>query len=188
MENVSRTIKEKLQFLLTDDSKSLRKVFNLSLERLQDNPRAVFVEIENYIKEHKDKIDDFRFEAYIDEVTFKPVLVMHIVPILPIREGMLNSFWGNLANMDIRPFSISEKIETIFQSFAFEFNTPEVRTQLCWMVENVLKMHTAVDFKVVDLTVLNENTTVGIDYNGSITTIKEFLIFLCDNNLISKYE
>lgn len=51
---------------------TINKFFSFNLEDLNDNPEKCLKEIEDYLERHWDKIEDFSFESWIDEETFKP--------------------------------------------------------------------------------------------------------------------
>ena len=53
------------------------KFFNFSMEDLKDNPECV-KEIEDYLETHKDKIENFHIYSWIDEDTFRPIVMLSI--------------------------------------------------------------------------------------------------------------
>jgi hypothetical protein len=183
--NFSKLIKSKLQFLLGEENKTIRKVFVFSVEKIQDDPISVFSEIHDYVELHSDKIEDFHFESYIDENTFAPTLVMHIVPIEEIRKGMINSFWKSVTDLDIRPFTVSKQIEEVANQFIYEFNTPDIRYQMCSIIESLLKAHTTEEFKVTNSVDHSGNVFMMIDHENQLKSPKDFLIFLSRNNLLN---
>jgi hypothetical protein len=183
--NFSKLIKSKLQFLLGEENKTIRKVFVFSVEKIQDDPISVFSEIFDYVELHSDKIEDFHFESYIDENTFAPTLVMHIVPVEEIRKGMINSFWRSVTDLDIRPFTVSKQIEEVANQFIYEFNTPEIRNQMCSIIESLLKAHTTEEFKVANSVDDSGNVYMLIDHENQLKSPKDFLIFLSRNNLLN---
>jgi hypothetical protein len=192
IENISKTLQEKLKFLTTEDNKTIRKVFKIPVAQVQDDPHQIFGEIRNYLREHRDKIEDFRLESYIDPESFSPVIVLHVVPIQEVRKHLINSFWQNLVHLDIRAFLIGENVESIVQSFSFEFNTPEMRAQLCSLIEQLLKSHSSATFAIEDRTT-EENTdqgilNIGATYEGEFMSIEDLVLLLQRKNMLSKHE
>lgn len=180
--SVEKELKSKLEFLLSEKNKTIRKTFKISLTDVQDNPRKVFEEIMEYINEHRDKIDDYEIESYIDD-TFSPIIIVKMIPIQDIRKSLINSFWEKLVNVDVRPYIISKKIEEIFSSFEFEFGSERTMRQLASLVETFLKSYTREDFSIQ---AVNANGTVFLKINhmGRDKSVDEFISFLCDNNLM----
>jgi hypothetical protein len=193
MENISSTLLEKLKFLTTEDNKTIRKVFKISLTQVQDEPYLIFKEIRDYLKEHKDKIEDFRLESYVDTDNFSPVIVLHVIPVQEVRKHLVNSFWEKLAHLDIRPFLIGENVESIVQSFAYEFNTPVMREQLCSIIEQLIKSHSLVstftiEDRTTDQNIDEGNLNIGANYEGVFMSIEDFVFLLQSKNLLSKHE
>ena len=180
-------IKEKLHTLTEDKNKTIRKVFKLSVEEMQDNPRKVYTLIRNYIKQYEDKIEDFWFDSYIEEETFAPILVLHVLPIESIRNHLTNNHWLNVVNLNVIPFIVEEKILEIFQRFTFEFIDLVTRKHIFDLIEQLLKFYTEVKFHIEDNT-SNEHiekeeiSLLVISEYGSMT-LKEFLFFLSEKNM-----
>jgi hypothetical protein len=185
-ENLNQLIKQKLQTLVDDKEKTIRKVFNFSLEELQDNPRKTFATIRSYLRDHADKIEDFWFDSYVDENTFMPVLVLHVLPIETVRNHLINTHWKHIADLNIIPYTIEDNVIKIFNSFMFEFNDYATREQLTSMIEQLIKLYTVVDFRIVDKT--EEDSTLinlAISSEYGETSLNEFLFILADNNKLS---
>lgn len=184
-ENLNQLIKQKLQTLVDDKEKTIRKVFNFSLEELQDNPRKTFTTIRSYLKEHEDRIEDFWFDSYVDENTFMPILVLHILPIESIRNHLINTHWKHIADLNIIPYTIEDNVNKIFNSFTFEFNDYTTRKQLSAMIEQLIKLYTTVDFKIEDRTEEDSAVNLSIASEYGETSLNEFLFILADNNKLS---
>lgn len=185
-ENLNSLIKQKLQKLVDEKDKTIRKVFSFSLEELQDNPRKSFIAIKEYIKEHEDKIEDFWFDSYIDENTFMPMLVLHVLPVESIREHLINTHWSHIANLNVIPYTIEDNVNKIFNSFLFEFNNQTTRKQLASMIEQLIKLYTDTEFRIEDRSDEDSNSvilTVVSEY-GELS-MNEFLFLLADNNKLS---
>jgi hypothetical protein len=185
-ENLNQLIKQKLQTLVDDKEKTIRKVFNFSLEELQDNPRKTFATIRNYLRDHADKIEDFWFDSYVDENTFMPILVLHVLPVETVRNHLINTHWKHIADLNIIPYTIEDNVTKIFNSFLFEFNDYATRTQLSAMIEQLIKLYTVVDFRIVDKTE-EDSTSINLVISSEYgeTSLNEFLFILADNNKLS---
>ena len=107
---------------------TINKLFPFSLEDLQQDPEGCLEVIESYLERHKDKIEDFFFESWMDEVSFTPILMMKMVPVPEIARHLFSS---NLLNV-LLPSSkeseiLRERITNILSKYAFEFNEQEYR-------------------------------------------------------------
>jgi glycine cleavage system regulatory protein len=75
--NIYGKIIERLQ--QSADRPSLYKIFTFSIEDFQDkNDRLM--EIADYLKLHEGKIEDFSIHTWVDSETFKPVLMIQVIP------------------------------------------------------------------------------------------------------------
>jgi hypothetical protein len=133
-----KKIQEKLSEM-QESTPVLRKHFNFSLEKLQDNPEECLGEIENYLEQHSERIEDFSFESYIDEETFAPVLIMKVTPVAPIRNSMTSfDFVGRLFTPQSVASAIRENLEKIFANYLFEMNDKETRLHMSKDMEKAL--------------------------------------------------
>jgi len=84
---------EKLQ----RDSQTLKKFFVFNITDLSDDYEGCIEVIEDYLEQHQDKIKDFSFDTWIDEVTMQPVLMMKIelIPTMSVHLSN-NSILNNL--------------------------------------------------------------------------------------------
>jgi hypothetical protein len=98
---------------------------------------------------------------------------------------MINSFWRSVTDLDIRPFTVSKQIEEVANQFIYEFNTPEIRNQMCSIIESLLKAHTTEEFKVTNSVDDSGNVYMLIDHENQLKSPKDFLIFLSRNNLLN---
>lgn len=136
---------------------TINKFFTFNLEDLQDDPEGCLGEIETYLEKHKDKIEDFFFESWIDEETFKPILMLKIIPSPEIAQHLFSS---NLLNI-LLPSSMEsdllrERITNVLGKYAFEFNDDTTRKSIASDLEFML---TGVE--VIDKTTF-ENIDKGI--------------------------
>jgi viroplasmin and RNaseH domain-containing protein len=79
---------EKLQ--QNASSPTIIKFFTYTIEELQDNPQNLESIVE-YLQKHKDKWESFDIRTWIDEETFKPVIMIEITPIASLRKNINTS-------------------------------------------------------------------------------------------------
>jgi hypothetical protein len=185
--NIDLLIKEKLHVLTEERNKTIRKVFEMSIEEIQDNPRKSYQTIKDYIKQHEDKIEDFWFDSYVDENTFTPMLVLHVLPIASIRDSLINNYWNNIVNLNVIPFVVEDKISEIFQQFIFEFNDFSTRKHLSSMIEQLIKFYTNVEFFIDDDTSKDQSDSgqislIAVSEYGTMP-LNEFLFLLSEKNM-----
>jgi hypothetical protein len=185
--NIDLLIKEKLHALTEERNKTIRKVFEMSIEEIQDNPRKSYQTIKDYIKQHEDKIEDFWFDSYVDENTFTPMLVLHVLPIASIRDSLINNYWNNIVNLNVIPFVVEDKISEIFQQFIFEFNDFSTRKHLSSMIEQLIKFYTNVEFFIDDDTSKDQSDSgqislIAVSEYGTMP-LNEFLFLLSEKNM-----
>ena len=132
----------------------LRKVFFFTIEKLQDDPQECFRQIEEYLTKHEDKIEDFYFENYIDEATFAPILVVHVIPKPEWSHGEPNSVWENLLPDDLKDKMtlLKNDIMEILSSYKFEINDKETREHIVGVLENMISKKHNLDVKIMDRT------------------------------------
>jgi hypothetical protein len=131
---------------MQDKPVELRKVFTFSVEDLQDTPETCSMEIKDYLETHREKIEDFYFESYIDEETFSPVLVMHIIPnaewrgfsLLYRSLMMKNQIFENLVPTKRRVSRIRKELENILNNYLFEFNDEKTRRSMASDIQKIL--------------------------------------------------
>lgn len=192
MDNLRKKLKEKLRDLTSDQNKTIKKTFMFSVEKLQDSPEECFEEIYQYLSTHKDRIEDFWFNSYIDENSFLPTLVINILPQKEIRHHMINNHWEKLVNLAIdndKVNSIIESLEKVFQNFLYEFNTKEIRETIILAIKQILSNRITVDFEIVDFTnesLLDKGSVdIRVIYENKIFTFKDFLNHLSSKNLLN---
>lgn len=110
---------------------TINKFFAFSIEDLRDDPDGCIDAIEEYLERHKDKIESFHFDSWIDEATFTPVLMMRMNPVPAIADHL---FPSNLLNC-LLPSSreadlLRERITNILGKYAFEFNDEGTRIRV----------------------------------------------------------
>jgi hypothetical protein len=138
---------------------TINKFFTFSLEELHDNPEKCLTEIEHYLEKHGDKIDDFTFESWIDEDTFKPILMMKMIPVEELAKHL---FPSNVLNLLLPSSKESEilrnRITSVLSKYAFDFNDDDTRKAIASDLEFVLSGVEILDkttFESVDKGILN---------------------------------
>lgn len=128
--------------------KTLKKFFPFTMEDLTDDYEGCLDVIEEYIERHKDKILDFEFESWIDEVTMTPVLMMkmYLVPTIASHISSL-SVLNNLLPSSTEADILREEISNLYSEYAWEFNDEKTRSDIM----NRLQFKLAVD-KIIDKT------------------------------------
>jgi hypothetical protein len=76
---------EKLQ--QNASSPKITKFFKFSIEELQDNPQNLESIVE-YLQKHQGKWESFDIRTWIDEETFKPVIMIEITPIAELSKHL----------------------------------------------------------------------------------------------------
>lgn len=80
-------IVDKIIEKLKERKPSLYKFFDFTMEELQDNPEHV-LNIVDYLELHKGKYEDFDIHTWIDPETFKPRIMIILLPIQEYRVHM----------------------------------------------------------------------------------------------------
>jgi hypothetical protein len=134
MENIKTEIRdlifkkiEKLQ----REPQTLKKFFVFNNTDLTDDYEGCMEVIEEYLDQHKDKILDFFFETWIDEITMQPVLMLKMKLVPTISSFLLNNkLLNNLLPSSVEGDILREEISEIFNQHAFEFNEGETRKSI----------------------------------------------------------
>jgi len=160
---------------LQTNTPTLKKFFSFNLEDLQDNPEECLKEIEDYLEKHKDKIVDFSFESWIDEETFRPILMMkmYLVESLAMHLYPSNTF-NSLLPSSKEAMLIRERITNMISEYGFEFDTEEVRKVIIEKLKYILG-----GVEIIDLTTF-ENIDNGVHnfivrHEDNEMTLNEYL-------------
>jgi hypothetical protein len=130
----------------------LRKTFSFNMEDLQDKPEICLKEIKDYLDLHGDKIDDFRFESYVDEETFKPMLIMHILLNEEWQKMIVsNGLWENLIPATRKVESLREQVRSVMELYLYEINDATTRKQMAMHIQSVITIP-GKDVEVIDIT------------------------------------
>jgi len=128
--DVKKMIFEKIE-KLQRGPKTLKKFFPFTMEDLVDDYEGCIEVIEDYIDMHKDKLLDFEFESWIDEVTMTPVLMMKMYLVPSISSHLSNmGILNNLLPSSVEADIIREEITNIISEYSFEFNDEKTRSHL----------------------------------------------------------
>jgi hypothetical protein len=154
------------------EEKYIRKVFKFPSVDYQDDPCQLLVEIEDYLVQHYDKIQDFDFESYIDSETMQTVLVLRMYPSKDISKHLQsNQNIDRIANCDARITIIRSGIKRIVESYLYEFNNERTRNEIQHRVSDFIRAQIE-DFpevkcigkeNSVGIFVLERNTYIPID-------------------------
>lgn len=136
---------EKMESLLRGP-KTIKKFFPFTMEDLSDDYEGCIEVIEDFIEMHKDKIIDFQFESWIDELSMSPVLMMKMY-LVPTIEGHLSNI-GHLSNLvpsRVESDIIREEITNIISEYQFEFNDEKTRANLASRLKFKLSVDDVID-------------------------------------------
>jgi hypothetical protein len=155
---VRKLIFDKLEELLNKPA-TLNKFFVFTLYDLKHDSEGCIEVIEDYLEQHKDKIEDFSFESWIDEETFKPILMMKMTPVPELAKhlfpsNILNQLLPSSKESDI----LRNRITNVLEKYAFEFNVEDTRKLIINDIEFVLSGVEVIDkttFENIDKGILN---------------------------------
>jgi len=126
--------------------KTLKKFFPFTMEDLVDDYEGCMEVIEDYIDMHKDKIIDFEFESWIDEVTMTPVIMMKMYLVPTIASHLSNiTYLNNLLPSSVESDIIREDITNIISGYQFEFNDEKTRANLASRLKFKLSVDDVID-------------------------------------------
>ena len=139
--DIRETIFEKIESLQRGP-KTIKKFFPFTIEDLIEDYEGCIEVIEDYIDTHKDKIMDFEFESWIDEVSMTPVLMMKIYLVPTIASHLSNVVYlNNLLPSSVESDIIREEITNIISEYREGFNGEKTRSDLA----NKLRLKLMVD-------------------------------------------
>jgi hypothetical protein len=135
---VRKIIFNKLEELLNKPT-TINKFFVFTLEDLKHDPEGCIEVIEDYIEQHKDKIEDIEFDTWIDEETFSPVVMMRMIPNKELAKYLYSSnVLNNLLPSSVEAHLLRERVTGVFEKFQFEFNEPAIRNSMKQEIEYIL--------------------------------------------------
>jgi hypothetical protein len=135
---IRKIIFNKLEELLNKPT-TINKFFVFTLEDLKHDPEGCIEVIEDYIEQHKDKIEDIEFDTWIDEETFSPVVMMRMIPNKELAKYLYSSnVLNNLLPSSVEAHLLRERVTGVFEKFQFEFNEPSIRNSMKQEIEYIL--------------------------------------------------
>ena len=135
---VKKLIFDKLEALLSKPA-TINKFFVFTLEDLKHDSEGCIEVIENYLEQHKDKIEDIEFDTWIDEATFSPVVMMRMIPNKELGRYLhITNVLNSLLPSSIEAHLLRERVTGVFEKFQFEFNEPSIRNNMKQEIEYIL--------------------------------------------------
>lgn len=160
--------------------KFLKKFFTFTMEDLADDHEGCIEVIESYIEMHKDKIMDFEFESWIDEVSMTPVLMMKMYLVPTIASHLSNiSYLNNLLPSSVEADIIREEITNIISEYQWDFNDKETRSDLANRLKFKLGADDVID-RTTDAEVDNNKYAFFIAKGGKELELNEYLNSIAD--------
>jgi hypothetical protein len=149
---VKKLIFDKLEALLSKPA-TINKFFVFTLEDLKHDSEGCIEVIENYLEQHKDKIEDIEFDTWIDEATFSPVVMMRMIPNKELGRYLhITNVLNSLLPSSIEAHLLRERVTGVFEKFQFEFNEPSIRNNMKQEIEYIL-----------GVTILDKTTELNVD-------------------------
>jgi hypothetical protein len=135
---VRKLIFDKLEALLNKPA-TINKFFVFTLEDLKHDSEGCIEVIENYLEQHKDKIEDIEFDTWIDEATFSPVVMMRMIPNKELGRYLhITNVLNSLLPSSIEAHLLRERVTGVFEKFQFEFNEASIRNNMKQEIEYIL--------------------------------------------------
>ena len=172
--DIRETIFEKIESLQRGP-KTIKKFFPFTIEDLIEDYEGCIEVIEDYIDTHKDKIMDFEFESWIDEVSMTPVLMMKIYLVPTIASHLSNVVYlNNLLPSSVESDIIREEITNIISEYREGFNGEKTRSDLANKLRLKLMVDDILD-KTSDEDRDNQEFTFVVVKEGKELELNEYL-------------
>lgn len=172
--DIRETIFEKIESLQRGP-KTIKKFFPFTIEDLIEDYEGCIEVIEDYIDTHKDKIMDFEFESWIDEVSMTPVLMMKIYLVPTIASHLSNVVYlNNLLPSSVESDIIREEITNIISEYREGFNDEKTRSDLANKLRLKLMVDDILD-KTSDEDSDNQEFTFVVVKEGKELELNEYL-------------
>jgi len=170
---VKKLIFDKLEALLNKPA-TINKFFVFTLEDLKHDSEGCIEVIENYLEQHKDKIENIEFDTWIDEATFSPVVMMRMTPDKELGKYLhITNVLNNLLPSSVEAHLLRERVTSVFEKFQFEFNEPSIRNNMKNELEYILSV-TIVD-KTTELNVDQGVANFIVIEDSNEMTLAEYL-------------
>ena len=154
---------------------TLKKFFVFSMDDLYKDHEGCIQVIEDYIEQHKDKILDFEFDSWIDEVSMTPVLMMKIYLVPTIASHLSNVVYlNNLLPSSVESDIIREEITNIISEYREGFNGEKTRSDLANKLRLKLMVDDILD-KTSDEDRDNQEFTFVVVKEGKELELNEYL-------------
>ena len=155
--------------------KTIKKFFPFTIEDLIEDYEGCIEVIEDYIHTHKDKIMDFEFESWIDEVSMTPVLMMKMYLVPTIASHLSNVVYlNNLLPSSVESDIIREEITNIISEYQWEFNDEKTRSDLANRIKFKLGADDVID-RTTNEDADNNKYTLFVSKGGKELELNEYL-------------
>lgn len=172
--DIRNTIFQKIEKLQRSEQ-TLKKFFVFNSIDLNDDYEGCLEVIESYIEAHKDKIQDFEFESWIDEVSMSPVIMMKIWLVPTMSRHISNiRLINNLLPSSTEAEILREEISEIFSRYSWEFNSENNREKILQDLRFKLPLNEIVD-RTDNSHIENGTTNFVITQGGDEISIHEYL-------------
>jgi len=162
---------EKLQ----RNPQTLKKFFVFNVSDLTDDYEGCIEVMEDYLEQHQDKILDFNFETWIDEITMQPVLMMKIELISEMTMHLSsNTMLNNLLPSSVESDILREEISEIFNQHLYEFNTEENRRSIIDKIKFRIPLIDIAD-KTTSEDIDNKKFNFVVKRNGVEMTLNDYI-------------
>jgi hypothetical protein len=154
---------------------TLKKFFRFSQTELKDSPEECFKRISEFLWEHKDQIQSYTFDNWIDSETFATVLMLEMDLVDPISKHIYpKNLLFDLLNPNQKSMVLRERIQNIMLLYEWEFNTEETRKEICERLSTVLSGILIID-KTTPEIVDSQKMDFYVEYKGNELTLMEYI-------------
>ncbi len=154
---------------------TLNKFFVFSIEEITKDYEGCLESIEGYLETHKDKIEDFEFESWIDSEDFSFILMLKMKLVDSMSRHLIpSSVLNSLLPSSVEARILRERVQNILLNYSWEFSDEATRKniirelEICLSVENIEDRTTSEN---IDRGVLN----FIINQDSEELTISEYL-------------
>lgn len=175
-------IKDNIRYLLFEKledlqrrPQTLKKFFTFSISDIEQDYEGCIEVMEDYIDSHRDKIQDFEFETWIDEVSMTPVLMLKMELVPSLGENLSNNrILNKLLPSTTESEILREELSNIFANFSYELNNEENRRSLLDKIKYKTMIFDIED-RTTDQDIDNGNVNFIITQGGKEMTLNEYL-------------
>jgi hypothetical protein len=157
------------------NEQTLKKFFVFNSTDLKDDYEGCIEVIEDYLDQHKDKVMDFEFETWIDEITMQPVLMMKLYLIQSMSIHLSNNhILNNLLPSSVEADILREEISEIFHQHSFEFNKEEARKSIISRIKFKLPL-IEIEDRTSEDDIDNQRFNFVIKKNGQEMSLNDYI-------------